>query len=256
MLRVAVQRSLNVVQSPLVREYAIHKHEAKKFFDRVAKFKMLKRYEKKGPPQVNNTFLRQRIESFKGPRRWKHIYLMYRKLVDRHAHPTVQNYRHMLYAVGIRGGAVKEAFEIFRRMQEVYPNDSNAYNIMIKVCALSDVKMNDDREDYLETNSLTKAMQLWEEMKQKEIKPNSFTFGNLLLTYVSYKERLPEGGKIEHDVKDIISDIRAVDPVLFANPHIWKHLEALQITKSDIDPKFGKFETAYQEHIANKNAFF
>lgn len=128
--------------------------------------------------KVNNTFLKQVLTSYKTARRWKPAYQMFQNLVQHKVHPDRDNFRRFLVVVGDRGGQLKNAFAIFRYSGRII-KDISAYNVMLLALSRHQFQMNDDVvEDHLPTNSLKKALELYDEIKQQNnvIQPNMFTY--------------------------------------------------------------------------------
>ncbi|KAL0487784.1 pentatricopeptide repeat-containing protein [Acrasis kona] len=222
-------------------------------------------------PTVNNTFIKQRLYAYKPNGRWKQAFLMYQKLAERDAYPDRSNFHNFLHLIGQLGGAVPQAFQIFRHGVEKYENDRQAYNIMISTCAKHPVSMNDDREDYLPTNSLKKVLELYEEMKENDMAPNASTYSAMLQTFYLHNRRLNKESGSENpptDLKettlagntytlmDVIELIKSHDPVFLANPFIQKFLIKLDVKPQDIDPDLEKRVQEYRKIIEQKNAWF
>lgn len=220
--------------------------------------------------KVNNTFLKQVLNSYKQHRRWKPAYQMFQNLVQHRVIPDRENFRRFLYVVGYRGGELKKAFSILRYCGRTM-KDVAAYNIMIHSLAHYDFKMNDDVENYMPSSSFQKAFELYEEMKTqrnitRKLKPDIFTFHYLLKNCVAelnrIKKRQEEPEKHPHDPnvtyfteEQVMERARFVIDEMMMTDVTFLQVDKVQSILSELSINVQEIEDKYRDRIEQEKLY-
>jgi len=176
--------------------------------------KQLRRKEQ--PLEANNTYMLQRLQIMRQKRTYKEAVRMFDYVVlKKKAHPNLFVWRSMLYTIGYRAKQIDEAMRIFDYMRKHYPiKDRYSYNIMIHAYAI--------RGDY------KKAIELWNEMQDIGMEPNSFTFCYLLKSFIKLAKRGEE--EISEEVKNLIEGIKhtiELNENIMNNKHVQDALQEI-----------------------------
>jgi len=210
---------------------------------------------------VNNTFLKQVLTSYKTARRWKPAYQMFQNLVQQKVHPDRENFRRFLLVVGDRGGQLKNAFGMFRYSGRVI-KDIASYNVMLLSLSHHQYKMNDDIEDYMPTNSLKKALELYDELKsQSVIVPNMSTFVNLLKNCSAELKRIESPSQENDEHTLVYTREEVMEKAAFIADEMLKynvsyiHEPKVQLAFKNAKLNVASYKKKYKEALEEKKRF-